>query len=584
MSIKRLSPILLIIFLVLPLFFNLIPVKATGENWLTGYTYRKSIVVNSASGAGANYQVYQTVYYTTASDTAYNTYTNGKCLMNFGDIRFTASNGNTLLNYGVETNVTSTSAKFWIKITDDISSSGTTYYLYYGNTTVNAGLTTTDLNNVMDFYDDFLGSSIDLTKWEHDTSYATVSSSIMTYYWNSDASWKSMTSLTTFGLGYAIRCNGSLTAGSSTAEDILGWDTYPYVWNQGNYSLMDTAYATNIKPYIYTCKAGSVTASLSNYTEDAYEIFEIQRPSTSKVYFTQNDIQDSNSPITTNIPTISIPIAFGSCNSQVYANWIEVRKCVDPEPTQNPAGAENQNFSIPITQSITTASTINEAWNTSLNLTQSITTDSSVIAQWNTIIQLSQNLGFYVTFSSGKINGTSHLIVTFTANSTSPYTDEKILVLINALRTNDNLVLTDFSTNVTKNSVSFLVNYPYNSFTDAELDETIDLYNCSGIDDPDYTLTGYIVAPLTVYWFPSASVTLDTVTILIICICSIAFGLLSLKVPFIGFISIIFSAITIVMNIPTVTDMILLSFCVASAIIGIIIPVLVFFDILTGRT
>lgn len=65
---------LLIALLISSIFLGLFPVpsvKAEGENWLTGWTYRKSHVINNATGAGTGYPVSKAVLYNSLNDTIY---------------------------------------------------------------------------------------------------------------------------------------------------------------------------------------------------------------------------------------------------------------------------------------------------------------------------------------------------------------------------------------------------------------------------------------------------------------------------------------------------------------------------------
>ena len=108
-----------------------------------------------------------TVNYGTGTDGAGNVYCNSKCRTDFADIRFTASDGSTLLNYWIQSSTAGNNAVFWVKLTDDLSSTNSMIYIYYGN----AGVTTTSSGtNTFIYYDD--GSSI--TGW---TTAGTVGSS-----------------------------------------------------------------------------------------------------------------------------------------------------------------------------------------------------------------------------------------------------------------------------------------------------------------------------------------------------------------------------------------------------------------------
>jgi len=91
--------------------------------WLSGWTCRKSHVIESATGAGTDYQIRITVHYGGGTDSEEDVYCNSHCKTDFGDIRFTDDDGVTLLNYWMETKVDSNYAIFWVKIADDLSSS-----------------------------------------------------------------------------------------------------------------------------------------------------------------------------------------------------------------------------------------------------------------------------------------------------------------------------------------------------------------------------------------------------------------------------------------------------------------------------
>jgi len=98
-----------------------------------GWSYRKSHVINPASGAGANYPIRITVHYGSGSDSGEDVYLNGKCRTDFGDIRFTRSDGVSLLDYWMEEKVDGDYAVFWVQIADDLSTNPVTIYIYYGN-------------------------------------------------------------------------------------------------------------------------------------------------------------------------------------------------------------------------------------------------------------------------------------------------------------------------------------------------------------------------------------------------------------------------------------------------------------------
>ena len=99
--------------------------------WLQGWNYRKSHVINPSSGAGTGYQIQIIVSYYKGTDSGNTVYLGGKCNLDFSDIRFTASDGTTLLSYWIEEKVNGDHATVWVKINDDLSTNPATIYIYY---------------------------------------------------------------------------------------------------------------------------------------------------------------------------------------------------------------------------------------------------------------------------------------------------------------------------------------------------------------------------------------------------------------------------------------------------------------------
>jgi len=108
------------------------PTVNANPDWLTGWSYRKSHVINYATGAGTLYQKQITVHYGSGTDGDDDVYLNSHCRTDFGDVRFTDDDGTTLLDYWMESKVDSDNAVFWVEVADDLSSSNATIYVYYG--------------------------------------------------------------------------------------------------------------------------------------------------------------------------------------------------------------------------------------------------------------------------------------------------------------------------------------------------------------------------------------------------------------------------------------------------------------------
>ncbi len=149
----------------LTLAFNIqmITQASPAPTWLEGWCYRKSHSLNSASGAGTNYQIKIKAHYGSRTDNGEDVYLNYNSRADFGDIRFTDDDGITELDYWMEEKVDGDYAIFWVQVADDLSLSSQTIYVYYGKSSVS---TTSNGINTFIFFDDFSGSSLDTNKWD----------------------------------------------------------------------------------------------------------------------------------------------------------------------------------------------------------------------------------------------------------------------------------------------------------------------------------------------------------------------------------------------------------------------------------
>jgi len=131
---------------------------------LSGWKYRKSHeILGSTAGAVTNYQIRIKVHYGSGTDGGEDVYLNGKCRTDFGDIRFTADDGETELPYWMEEKVDGDYAIFWVKIPYiPAYPDTTTIYIYYGNP---SATTTSNGDNTFLLFDDFDKGYLDTDKW-----------------------------------------------------------------------------------------------------------------------------------------------------------------------------------------------------------------------------------------------------------------------------------------------------------------------------------------------------------------------------------------------------------------------------------
>jgi hypothetical protein len=107
---------------------------AATQNWLTGWSYRQQHNITSASGADVGYQFNITISNATGTSNGNVCYANGHVRnSDFSDVRVTASDGITLLSIWNATVNSGTNATIWFKDIDNLTSTNSTVYVYYGN-------------------------------------------------------------------------------------------------------------------------------------------------------------------------------------------------------------------------------------------------------------------------------------------------------------------------------------------------------------------------------------------------------------------------------------------------------------------
>ncbi|HBX51539.1 MAG TPA: hypothetical protein DEH02_10785 [Bacteroidales bacterium] len=124
--------------------------------FLSGWQYKVPVAINNSTNSNylSDYQI-SIVFNHAALVSA------GKSKDDASDIRFTDNDCN-LLNYWIERGVNSNSCQVWVKVPSIAPSSITNIYLFYGNNTA-AAYSNGDSTFIL--FDDFNGSSLDLTKW-----------------------------------------------------------------------------------------------------------------------------------------------------------------------------------------------------------------------------------------------------------------------------------------------------------------------------------------------------------------------------------------------------------------------------------
>ena len=270
--------------------------------------YYRQIIINNTQNSNTltNYQVLITM------DTA-SLISQGKMRSDCGDIRFADSDDSTLLNYWIESDCNSSSTKIWVKVPQIPANSNKTIYLYYG---IPNAASASNGDATFDFFDDFNGTSLDISKWVIKSGTPEVQNGILTV--STGATLRSVITFTSnsafkmnMRLGKPISQNFTSAGFNNDEKWIMFYGSYYYFASTRDSSQTDTV-------------LGGI--STINYT-----LWEgIWTPSKAFFYVNGNNVVH-----TTNIPSINLPLQFNNLAVTVttYVDWVFVRKYISPEPS-----------------------------------------------------------------------------------------------------------------------------------------------------------------------------------------------------------------------------------------------------------
>jgi len=319
----------------------------SGVYWLSGWKYRKEHNISGSTvGALSDYQVKIVAHYGSGSDSGQDVYLNGHCQSDFDDVRFTASDGSTLLDYWiVEDEVYSgDNATFWVKVPSiPASSDNVTIYIYYGNSSVSNA---SDGDATFLFFDDFNGASLNLTKWdvEAGSGYSVSDGSLSIYY---DGSTRTLIDA---DASYAYLYNVSVCTRSkvnvSTDPDSPNFVKLHQHGSSTNSECVKMWWGDDDPPHVYcrVANEGSTTTSsaLSWGSSDAWQIAWVGWNSSVARFYRGDSLMYTAS---SNIPDEALVPAFWSASvagKTLMVDWVFLRKWVDPEPSQGSWGSEEE--------------------------------------------------------------------------------------------------------------------------------------------------------------------------------------------------------------------------------------------------
>ena len=315
-------------------------------NWLTDWSYRKPhIMVGSVDGPKTNYQVGVKVYYGAGVDGTETVngfqygkvYMDSKCETGFGDIRFTDADGDTLLNYWIESQVNSSYAIIWVMIPSfPVSPNTISFFIYYGNSIE----TTSDGPNTFpDLFDHFDGPSLNLTIWNVDASDGSVgfTNSIIRVQGNAGANRYSFSSKVPFRVDYnhSVRYLALIEESTGSYQITqLGWGN----WGILLYAQTKSYHGQEQGTYRDSGGGTEIDVVSDIYFGD-YFIYEITRDGLEGEIFVDGT-SISTGDLNPDADDIGVQFYVRDSERDIYCDWVFIREWTPNEPTHDSWGLE----------------------------------------------------------------------------------------------------------------------------------------------------------------------------------------------------------------------------------------------------
>lgn len=312
-------------------------VVETGDEWYR----RKKHTVNQEVGAGTNYQILIKVYKGAGTDgtevvgcvTAGKVYCGGNCQDDFGDIRFTDSTGNELLDYWMEELSSGNYALFWVEVSGDLDVGNVDIYVYYD--TVGATVTTSDGTETFLLFDDFDDGSIgDIWGTVGTPTEAGTEVTI-------NASTEEIYSIATFQYK-AMKAKVKVAAeAADNSYQIFGFaNAAAGTWANTIYFV---TYDGDFKVTSGDAVGFEQTSFYNSAYFDSYHLYNVFWKSGQAKCCADGVVVATH---TTRVPSIAIPVRIYDylTVADLKVDWVFVRNYVDPEPTHDTWGGEERPF------------------------------------------------------------------------------------------------------------------------------------------------------------------------------------------------------------------------------------------------
>jgi len=311
-------------------------VNGIGEGWLTGWNYRKSHLILNSTGASTNYQIMIIVINGSGVDSGDTVYIDNKTKSDFTDVRFTSSDGSTLLDCWDETFFISENISIWVEVSEDLSLTDRTIYIYYDNS---EAISIWDGDTTFIFFDDFSGISVNRTKWENLYGSPTVANGFL--------------NITSISSNEGLMSNWT-TYGNFTykafrmRQNVITWNT---LIDCGFSDQLQGTVGSSIRWVGYTSNISRVlTSNITSYSlgfvkieTGGWHLYDILWNSTDIKFLNDNNLTEYSYP-TGYICNIPLPVMiywYYSVNTVSFlTDWCFVRNYVSPEPYQYEWGIE----------------------------------------------------------------------------------------------------------------------------------------------------------------------------------------------------------------------------------------------------
>jgi len=278
---------------------------------------------------------------------------NDHCLPNFGDIRFTDDNGMSELDYWIESECDYSHAIIWIEVADTLDSD-TSICMYYGNETVENGITTSNASETFLWFDDFTTDTSSLYNELVDNG---------EYVWNTAESRLEYTanitdesileikssSASDFAMKSRISCRdehqyfGFYMRGDGTANNYYWMDFTPYPYSgeeeggQNRWRKMVDSSASTIE-----------IVHPSVVFEDRWHVVEGMLDGIYGCTYTDDVIFVNETDSSFSNGSYGFRLYAYDTDPLIWCDWILVRKYTSPEPTHGAWGPEGTFIIVPI--------------------------------------------------------------------------------------------------------------------------------------------------------------------------------------------------------------------------------------------